>query len=87
MNIVPTCQHHLDINAGAPGASCHVLLEYKKLDQQARIYSFDHLPGWIPPKAMRVVFPHFVVAHINQLARRERIDVVDATLATLGCGQ
>ena len=79
MNIVLTIHHHLDINAGAPGAVCHLLLEYKKLGHQARIYSFDDLSGWMPEKAKQVVFPYFVAAHINQLARRERIDVVDAS--------
>jgi glycosyltransferase involved in cell wall biosynthesis len=78
VNIVLTCHHHLDINAGAPGAVCHLLLEYKKLDHQARIYSFDDLPGWMPEKAKQVVFPYYAAAYINQLARRERIDVVDA---------
>jgi glycosyltransferase involved in cell wall biosynthesis len=79
VNIVLTIHHHLDTNAGAPGAVCHLLLEYKKLGHQARIYSFDDLPGWMPEKAKQVVFPYFVAAHINQLSRRERIDVVDAS--------
>jgi glycosyltransferase involved in cell wall biosynthesis len=79
VNIVIISHHHTDINSGGSGAVYQLLSEYKKLGHQARYYSFDDLPGWIPPKATPVVFPYFVAAHINQLVRRERIDVVDAT--------
>lgn len=78
MNIVLTYGARPFVNSGGGGVVSHLLLEYRKLGHQVKLCSFHDLPEWVPLKAKRVIFPHFVAAYLARLVRKQRIDVIDA---------
>lgn len=77
LRIVITVHHHLDPNAGAPGAAWHLGCELRARGHHVEIFSFDDLPARLPARAKELFFPEFAAA---RFAARERagLDVVDA---------
>jgi glycosyltransferase involved in cell wall biosynthesis len=79
MNILLTIHHHLDINAGAPGATCQIGSHYKDLGHSVQYYSFDNLPQGLPEIAKTVFFPYFTSHYIRKMLRNSNFDVINAS--------
>lgn len=79
MKILLTIHHHLDRNAGAPGATLRLGQEYQKLGHEVHYYSFDRLPRKLPEKLKSILFPEFLASHISTLCKQQSIDLIDAS--------
>jgi glycosyltransferase involved in cell wall biosynthesis len=79
LNILLVIHHNLNINAGAPGVTYQLAVEYTKLGHKVAIYSFDNLPARLPEKLKMLVFPYFLAWHIKISLRKKALDVVDAS--------
>jgi glycosyltransferase involved in cell wall biosynthesis len=79
MNILLTIHHHLDPNAGAPGATYQIGSHYKELGHSVQYYSFDNLPQDLPEIAKTVFFPYFTSNHIKSGLQNGHFDVVNAS--------
>lgn len=77
MNILLAIHHHLDPNAGAPGATLQVGQHYQEAGHTVQYYSFDHVPKRVSGFS-EVLFPGLLAAHLNQVVRQQSFDVVDA---------
>jgi glycosyltransferase involved in cell wall biosynthesis len=79
LSILLTVHHPLDVDAGAPGATHHLAVEYRALGHRVEVLSFDDLPPFLSEKAKAVLFPFFVAATARRLQRRGELDVLDAS--------
>lgn len=80
MNILLTIHHHLDPNAGAPGATLKLGQEYEKMGHNVYYYGFDDLPRHFSGRLKSVVFPEYLAFYILKVwSGKNKIDVIDAS--------
>jgi glycosyltransferase involved in cell wall biosynthesis len=79
MKILLIIHHSLDRNAGAPGMTWQLGQQYQKLGHEVQYYSLDNLPRKLPGIVKGLIFPEYVATHIFNLARKQAVDVVDAS--------
>jgi glycosyltransferase involved in cell wall biosynthesis len=77
VRILLTIHHHLDAEAGAPGATVRLAQEYARAGHEVTVLSFDDLPARLGERARVMAFPAFV-AHRVRTAPRP-YDVIDAS--------
>jgi glycosyltransferase involved in cell wall biosynthesis len=71
--------HHLDPDAGAPGATLALGGALEGLGHEVAYVSFDDLPARMPGLAKEALFPQLAAALIERRVRAWRPDVVDAS--------
>lgn len=79
MKILLTIHHELNPNAGAPGVTWQLGQEYQKLGHEVEFYTFDNLPRNLPKRLREIMFPAFLARKISDLAKKQAVDVVDAS--------
>lgn len=80
MDILITSHFAADPDQGAAGVTLRLAREYARAGHRVALLSLDTLPGWLPEKWRRLVFPARVAARLAATAARgRRYDVVDST--------
>jgi glycosyltransferase involved in cell wall biosynthesis len=79
MKILLSVHHELDRNAGAAGVTWRLGQEYEKLGHDVQYYTFDDLPDKLPGLVKAIMFPEFLASHMSAVARKQAVDVLDAS--------
>jgi glycosyltransferase involved in cell wall biosynthesis len=79
MRIVLTIHHHLEHDAGAPGATLDLGEALSAAGHTVTYLSFDDLPDHVPEQLRMLLFPHLVARRVRALERSGGVDVVDAS--------
>ncbi len=80
MDILLTAHFAADADQGAAGVTLRLAREYARRGHRVSLLSLDDLPGWMPEKWRRLLFPAVVAQRLAiAAARGRRFDVVDST--------
>jgi glycosyltransferase involved in cell wall biosynthesis len=79
LKILLTVHHALEEDSGAPGATCRLASEYRRMGHIVEVYSLDDLPGFLPPRLKELLFPLFVARTIPRAQKTGSLNVVDAS--------
>jgi glycosyltransferase involved in cell wall biosynthesis len=80
VDILLTAHFAADADQGAAGVTLRLAREYARRGHRVSLLSLDDLPGWMPEKWQRLLFPAVVGQRLAiAAARGRRFDVVDST--------
>jgi glycosyltransferase involved in cell wall biosynthesis len=79
MRIVFTIHHELEADSGAPGVTIALGDALADAGHTVSFFSFSDLPAWMSTRVKQMPFPLAVARHLARLAKRDPIDVVDAS--------